>query len=201
MFWQILNRETEGAVTIHRMDEEFDHGAIVAGQTVAISPEDTYGLHSVRLAFAAVNAVQTLFGGLIQYGTNIPVMPQDENRASFYGRPVIQDLIVRWDAQSGEQIRALVKACNPWNQGAFTSVRGINLRLTDVTLVLKGGDVTKMPGTILTADAAQGILVNCRGGAALQLDVISMDEGILPGRVLASYGIQAGECFTTVTQQ
>src|SRR5262249_58281079 len=28
VFWEILNREPEGAVTVHRLDEQFDHGAI-----------------------------------------------------------------------------------------------------------------------------------------------------------------------------
>ena len=199
VFWEILNRETEGAVTLHRMDEEFDHGAVIAAQTIPISPADTYGLHSVRLAFAAIKLVEILFAALIQYGNDIPDLPQDENRAMFYNRPAAKDLIIKWEEQSGKQIRALVKACNPWNQGAFTAIRGINLRLTDVTFIADGGNI-KPPGTILTADATREVTVNCLDGSALQLDVISMDEGILPGRVLATYGFQAGERFATLPQ-
>ena len=195
VFWEILNREAEGAVTVHRMDAELDHGAIVASQSVPIGPEDTYGLHIVRLAFAAVTVVEVLFGGLIQSEVNLPTLPQDESRAGFQRRPAIEDLVIRWEEQSGDQIRGLVKAGNPWNQGAFASVRGINLRLTDVTLREGGGSAAKPPGTILAADAAHRIVVNCRDGSALQLDVVSMEEGILPGRALAMYGIQAGERF------
>ena len=35
---------------------------------------------------------------------------------------------------------------------SFTSVRGIDVRLTDVTLHEGGGTIAKPPGTILTAD-------------------------------------------------
>jgi methionyl-tRNA formyltransferase len=195
MFWQIARREPEGAVTLHRMDDQFDHGAIVASYPVPIAPGDTYGLHAVRLAFAAVPLVNALFGGLMQYGPDLPATPQDESRACRYRRPTPADLAVRWDAQTGEEIRALVKACNPWNTGAFASLRGLELRLTDVTLRPGRGDRATPPGTILLADADAGVIVNCVDGSVLQLDVVSMDEGILPGRTLAAYGIAAGERF------
>lgn len=197
VFWQMLNRETEGAATLHRMDEEFDRGAIIASQTIPISSEDTHGSHCIQLAFAAIKTVEVLLGGLLQFGADIPASPQDENRAVFYNRPTAKDLTVNWEEQSGERIRALVKACNPWNQGAFTAIRNINLRLTDVTLLTDGGDVAQLPGTILTADAAYGVTVNCRDNSALLLDVISMNEGIFPGRILASFGVRAGERFAT----
>jgi len=66
---------------------------------------------------------------------------------------------------------------------------------TDVTLEERGGDRSQPAGTILTADATRGVVVNCRDGSALKLDVVSMDEGILPGSMLARLGIQAGERF------
>lgn len=195
VFWQIVNREAEGAVTIHRMDQELDHGAIVTTQRVPIGAEDTYGLHLAHLTYAALKAVELLFGGLIQFGGQLPTTAQDERRAGFQRRPVPDDLVIRWEEQSGDRIRGLVKAGNPWNQGAFASVRGVNLRITDVTLIEGGGSPATPPGTILTADARNGTIVNCRDGSALQLDIVSMTEGILPGRMLAVYGIRAGERF------
>ena len=198
VFWQLRNGESEGAVTVHRMDEEFDRGAIVVSHTIPLAPEDTYGLHSARLAFTAVKVIEALFGGLIHYGTNLPTMPQDEARANFQPRPTPEDLWIRWDEQTGTQIQSLIKACNPWNQGAFTSIRGINLRLTDVTLLPEQGNTALLPGTILTA--AEQVIVNCRDGAALQIEIVSMDEGILPGKTLALFGIQAGEQFALPSQ-
>lgn len=197
-FWEIFNCEKEGAMTVHKMDEEYDRGAVIASQPVPIAPEDTYGLHSVRLAFSAVNIVEFLFGAIIRYGADIPSLEQDESKAVFYERPTSDDLIINWEEYSGEKIRALIKACNPWNQGAFTSIKGINIRLTDVTLISNAGNDRQPPGTILTANAANGIQVNCKDGSALQLDVVTMDEGILPGRALINFGMQAGDKFDTL---
>ena len=195
IFWEIRNRETHGAVTVHEMDDQLDHGPIVASLPVPIVPEDTYGLHAVRLGFAAAAVVEQVLGALAA-GVSFEKQPQDETRAKSYPRPSLQDVVIRWEDRSGADIRALVKATNPWNQGAFTSVRGINLRITDVSLIEDGGTTTKEPGEILLADAQRGLLVNCRDGTALSLDVVSIAEGFLPGRALASLGIRDGERFT-----
>jgi len=188
-------------VTVHRLDEQFDHGPIVASHSVPIGPDDTHGLHLVRLTFAAVKVVEALFGGLVQYGSDLPTLAQDERRAAFHRRPSFEDLVIRWEDQSAERIRGIVKAGNPWNGGAFASIREINLRVTDVTLREGGGTTSAPPGTILTADADHGVVVNCRDGAALRLDVVSMEEGILPGGTLATFGIQAGERFEAPMRQ
>ena len=201
VFWEIVNREIEGAATVHCMDEQFDHGPIVASQRVPIGPDDTHGLHLVRLSFAAVQVVEALFHALVQYGGDLPAIPQDERRAGFHRRPSFEDLVIRWEDQPAERIRGIVKAGNPWNGGAFASIRGINLRITDVTLREGGGTTSAQPGTILTTDADHGVVVNCRDGAALRLDVVSMEEGILPGGMLATFGIQAGERFGAPVRQ
>jgi methionyl-tRNA formyltransferase len=198
IFWQIARREPEGAVTLHRMDEALDRGPIVASCRVPIGPDDTFGLHAVRLAFAAVPLAEALFAGLMHFGADLPATPQDERLACCYRRPVPADLAIRWETQSGEEIRALVKAGNPWNKGAFTSLRGLELRLTDVRLQPAGGDRATPAGTILSADPATGVVVNCRDGSALVLDVVSMEEGLLAGRTLVAYGIGAGERFLSI---
>lgn len=201
VFWQVANQEPEGAVTVHRMDDALDQGAVVAGMAVPIAPEDTYGLHMVRLAFASVRAVEQLLGGLLQYGADLPVLTQDESRARYHPRPTASELVIRWDTQTGEGIRALVKACNPWHPGAYTTIRGLEMRLVDVTLRPGAGDSGTAPGTILASSPSDGVIVNCRNGSALLVDVVSMDEGILPGKALATLGISAGERFVTSSEQ
>jgi methionyl-tRNA formyltransferase len=201
VFWQIANRETAGAVTIHRMDAEFDRGPIVVSQPVPIAPDDTHGLHTVRLAFAAIGAVQTLCAGLLQFGLDLPAQIQDESVAGFQRRPSYDDLVIRWDQQSGTQIRALVKASNPWNQGAFASLNGIDVRLADVTLIEEGGQVGAAPGQILATVQPGGMLVHCCDGSALRVDVVSMQEGLLTGAALAALGVRPGERFTVPTQR
>ncbi len=196
VFWQLVNQESEGAVAVHLMDEAFDRGPVAVSHPIPIDPDDTHGLHTVRVAFAAVAAVRALCAALLQFGRRLPLEPQEEAAAGFQRRPAYDDLVIRWDQHTGRDIRARVKAGNPWNHGAFTSLKGVDLRLTDVTLIEGAGRPSAAPGEVLAVHAADGVLINCRDGSALRADVISLREGLLPGRALAAFGVTAGDCFT-----
>ncbi|MCF6176051.1 MAG: hypothetical protein L3J71_09825 [Victivallaceae bacterium] len=41
-FWMLKNNETEGAATVHVLDERLDDGDIILQQKVSISSEDTW---------------------------------------------------------------------------------------------------------------------------------------------------------------
>jgi len=85
------------------------------------------------------------------------LIDQDHTKAKYYHRPELEDVTINWEKQESHQIYALVKACNPWNNGAYTSVRGIMLRLVEVTLPDEGIEEGKTPGTIIKADQMEGI--------------------------------------------
>jgi len=40
LFWQFMNGETRGGLTIHRMDADFDTGPILAQRAIEIAPDD-----------------------------------------------------------------------------------------------------------------------------------------------------------------
>jgi methionyl-tRNA formyltransferase len=195
IFWQIVKREPMGALCVHRMTEEFDQGPLVANLPVPIAPEETYGIHAHRLAHAAAPLAQQFLEDLERSGTALPEVVQDEARARFYPNPAPDDLVIRWDELDAAEIRALVKAGNPWNHGALASIRGVQLRIADASVLLHAGSAAEAPGAILVADREQGLVVNCRDGSALRIDIVSMEEGILPGSFLAALGIRAGERF------
>lgn len=197
IFWQIARGESHGALTVHRMTEEFDQGPVVAVAPLAIAPEETYGLHALRIAHAAVPLGQSFVSELERLGSDLLETAQDETRARLYPRPTQSDLVIRWNDLDGSGVRALVKAGNPWNHGALTTIRGVPMRLTDVTLLADAGSTQEAGGVILRSNFASGVVVNCRDGSALRLDIVSMEEGILPGGSLATLGIRAGEQFTS----
>jgi len=88
-----------------------------------------------------------------------------------------------------------VRACNPWNKGAFAFIRGIQLKIVSVTFTSQ-----KSPGTpagTLIAGSRQGLFVACRDGHVLEIDMISMEEeGFFTGAQFANMGIQPPERFT-----
>lgn len=188
-FWQLRNGEPAGAVTAHRMEADFDTGAVLVAVPVPISPHDTFGLHRGQLALAAVEAGRQLLAGL---RGEIPLLetPQDENQARYWPRPAMADVAIDWQA-SAEDIARLVRAANPWNRGALALLREQLLRVLVATP--RPETVAAAPGTIVLAAPGQALLVACGDGQVLQLDVVALDEGYFTGGQLAGMGVLAGE--------
>jgi methionyl-tRNA formyltransferase len=193
LFWQIRNGEAAGAVTVHRMEADFDTGPIVLAAPVAIGPRDTYGLHYGQLALAAVGVGRQLVAALRGNGPPLVPTKQVPAQAHYWPRPGLADVCVRWE-EPALNLDRLVRAVNPWNRGALALLRGQPLRLLSVTPL--AGPAPGPPGTVLVASATDGLIVACGVGEALRLDAVALDEGYFTGAQLATLGVQAGEVLT-----
>ncbi|WP_460556334.1 methionyl-tRNA formyltransferase, partial [Hymenobacter daeguensis] len=118
LFWQIRNGEAAGAVTVHRMDADFDTGPVVLAEPVPIGPRDTYGLHYGQLALAAVGVGRRLVAALRGEGPPLLPIRQAPAQARYWPRPGLADVCVRWEEPALDLDR-LVRAVNPWNRGAL----------------------------------------------------------------------------------
>jgi methionyl-tRNA formyltransferase len=86
-----------------------------------------------------------------------------------------------------------VRATNPWNRGALTSLRGQPLRLLGAFAYPAANTGPVQPGTVLHADPTAGVWVACGTGEALRLDMVALDEGYFTGAQLMGLGIRVGE--------
>jgi len=188
LFWQIRNGETAGAVTIHRMEADFDTGPVLLALPVPIGPHDTHGLHRSQLAQQAVAAGSQLLAALSGQAPELLPIPQDEAAAHYWPRASLADVCVRW-TEPAAAIARLVRAANPWNRGALATLRQQPLRLLGVTPL--AGSVQARPGTVVRAGPE--LLVACADGELLQLDMLALEEGYFTGAQLVGLGIQAGE--------
>ncbi|GAB2866389.1 methionyl-tRNA formyltransferase [Hymenobacter ruber] len=188
-FWQLRNGEPAGAVTAHRMAEDFDTGPVLVATPVPISPHDTHGLHRGQLALAAVGTGRQLLAGL-RGEVPLPDQPQDEALARYWPRPALPDMVLDWH-EPAEALARLVRAANPWNRGALTTLRGQLLRV--LGLSARPETVEAAPGTIVLAAPGQALLVACGAGQVAQLDIVALDEGYFTGGQLAGMGLQVGE--------
>ncbi|QEC43555.1 methionyl-tRNA formyltransferase [Pseudobacter ginsenosidimutans] len=193
LFWMVRNQVKQGGVTVHQIDEHFDTGPVMLQQPVLIHPDFTFGMLVSQLAFAGLHCCKALMQGLND-GT-LKQIPQPEHNAGWYRRQEPADLVVDWEKMSASSIRALVLACNPWNKGAATYCNNWIFGLTDVSLagiIGNGNEQSHLPGTILTVDEKNGVLVSCLQNQLLRIDVIYCEEGFFPGYKLSSFGIKAG---------
>jgi methionyl-tRNA formyltransferase len=195
-FWQLRNGEPAGAVTAHRMAEDFDTGPVLVATPVPIGPADTHGLHRGQLALAAVGTGRQLLAGL-RGEAPLPDQPQDEALARYWPRPGLPDLVLDW-REPAEALARLVRAANPWNRGALTTLRGQVLRV--LSLSARPETVEAAPGTIVLAAPGQALLVACGAGQVAQLDMVALEEGYFTGGQLAGLGLQVGEVLLPLAE-
>ncbi|MDO7877404.1 formyltransferase family protein [Hymenobacter sp. ASUV-10] len=192
LFWLLRNGETTGAVTVHRMDADFDTGPVVLAESVPIGPADTHGLHRAQLAGRAAPVALRLLASLRGEAAPLTPMAQAEAPARYWPRPGLADVCVQWDAPV-VTIERLVRATNPWNRGALTTLRGQPLRLLAVTPHPHAATGPTTPGMVLHADPTTGLWVACGTGEALRLDMVALDEGYFTGLQLLQLGVGTGE--------
>ena len=195
LFWMIRNRAKEIGVSVHRMDLDLDTGDILLQNRVPLSSELTMGMCTAQLAFMGADLTAQLLQG-IHTGSLKPVV-QDQTKSGWFARPGAGDVRVNWETMSAEEIRALVKACNPALKGAATSYKGWTFGLTETSLSDHAVPTGTQPGTLLCLDKSKGLVVACHDQKALCVEVLYMEEGFLPGSGLALFGLTPGERLGT----
>lgn len=191
LFWMIRNKASTGGITVHRMTEEFDSGEILLSQQISISPETTFGMLCTQLAHTGLALSHQLLQGIM--AGSLKAQQQDHTKAQWYGRPRPADLFIDWNSMAMVEVRALVKACNPWNKGAGTRGNGWTFGITEVSLSAVTVPEGTVPGTILEMDENKGLVVACRDNKPIRIDIIYCEEGFYPGYRLGIFGFRKGQ--------
>ncbi|MBN3263132.1 bifunctional UDP-4-amino-4-deoxy-L-arabinose formyltransferase/UDP-glucuronic acid oxidase ArnA [Pectobacterium brasiliense] len=169
--WVLVNGEKQTGVTLHKMVSRADAGDIVAQSVVAIDEEDTaLTLHGkCRTAAAALLAQQL---PLIR-SREITLTPQDDCRASYFGRRTAADGLIDWQ-KSAREINNLIRAVTEPYPGAFTFLgeRKVIIwraRVVKVNRVksndVRANGVKQEPGAIISTSP---LVVSC-GEDALEI--------------------------------
>lgn len=191
VFWQIKNREANGAICIHKVDEGWDTGAIALQAPVPIRKGDTYGIHNRILSEASVQMAHEFIQRLQVLGNKIPLTPQNPKEAKYYRRPTLQDISIDWETMTANEIVALVDACNPWNKGAYSKWKDTAFKIVQIS--------HKEQGIVNNQRLKGGVVINCSenktidiitvDNKVLSIDVISIDEGIFTAGFLSKLGL------------
>ena len=122
-FWQFYNGEPELGLTVHRIDESFDTGPILAQGVTPIGPDDTPEDMFPKL-FAMAGPLLTTALAKVLAGD--PGTPQDPARATYAPLPTVADRTVDW-TRTAEQIRNQVRAC--MGSGALATIAGAEVMI------------------------------------------------------------------------
>jgi methionyl-tRNA formyltransferase len=193
VFESLRNGARETGITVHSIDKKIDTGSIIVRKTLPISSDMTHGMLSTHLSWFGANLLNEL---LLLLNDGYQGVAQDHSKAKYFAKPDAKDVCIFWGTSDAQTVDALVRACNPWNKGAYTQWNGWNIRIVETTIVEKVMDKLHPPGTILTLDMENGFIVQCDKNTQLRLDIIYTDEGFMSGSKLSTFGLKKGDRFT-----
>lgn len=158
----ILAGDSRTGVSIMRMDEQLDHGPVLATRELPIGPETTTVELTEALAAAGAGLLVEVLAGLDGH----PPVEQDHAAATLAPRLRKEEGRVDWSMPAAE-IDRRVRALNPW-PGTVATLAGRELK------VLRGrpAEGSGEPGEILRV-AAEGLLV-ATGQGAYQVEEVQL---------------------------
>jgi len=145
----IENGETESGVTIMRVDEQLDHGAILSIARTPIGPDEHTPSLASRLSAIGADALLDVLARI----DDVVDVPQDDAAATFAPKIDKAEGEVRWN-EAAKRIYDRFRAFDPW-PGLFTP----SMKLIDIRPANGSGE----PGSVLRID--EGVVVACGEGA------------------------------------
>lgn len=186
-FWQIKNQVQQGGITAHKIDKDWDTGEIIGMLPIPILPEMTTSRYLSEAGFYAAQLMNMLIAAL-QAG-QLPSQQQDTTMGSYQKSPRKADLRIQWETQSVAEINALVNACNSALGGAIAMLRQQPLQILEVSLF--EGAMTAKVGAITHL---KPLVVACKGGQVLKIEIVQVAEGIMSGERFAEMAqLKVGE--------
>lgn len=119
--WAVLNGETETGATLHVMTEAADKGDIADSEAVSIEFTDTGHDVFLKVTEAARKIIARTLSAL--ENASVKLTPQDESKASYFGRRRPEDGEIDWN-KSAVEIYNLIRAVTHPFPGAFTEFDG-----------------------------------------------------------------------------
>lgn len=168
--WAIRNGEHEFGVTIHRMEQRIDTGAIVGQVRFAIRPEDT----GLSLFMRCLGAGADLFAhvvDLIVRGQALPDIPQDLTQRRLYRHRDALDGRIDWN-WTASGVVDFIRAGNyepfasPTYVARLDPVAGSDI---DVLHALREGPTAAPPGMLVDISDV-GPAIACGDGVAIRID-------------------------------
>jgi methionyl-tRNA formyltransferase len=155
----LLDRVHETGVTIQRLAEKLDAGAVLAQEILALNGRET----SLLLSDRASELAAGMLGGIVEQiaARTVSECVQDEQKATYCRQFCKADGEIDWRRSAGE-IDAQIRAFTPWPL-SWTRCNGQELYIragSPYDIVCTKG----IPGTVLGIDKYAGLLIQTGDG-------------------------------------
>nr|WP_294859679.1 formyltransferase family protein [uncultured Fluviicola sp.] len=187
IFEVLKAQEKETAIAVHKMVSDADEGPVVFQETVQIDKNETFGSLAIKLRERTSLAVQSLVQ-MLEFGTNIPLIEQDETLAEYFPMPEIEETRIIWENMNAQEIVSLVNACNPWNFGADVMFHQ-PFKIISATAELKSHGAKA--GTVLSMDT-HSVKIACIDDSIVNTHIVKLESGVFQAGELNRLFIQTG---------
>lgn len=161
LYWHFINDETQGGLTIHRMDAEFDTGPILMQRSIEIAPDDDVDSFIPKLLAVGGPMMPEMLQAV---AAGVPGTPQPVEGASYAPLCTEADRWLDWTRPSA-QLRNQVRGWG--SQGALAIIDGQTYLVCRARTI--ASSATSQPGTILDR-TDNTFLVQTGAGALLIID-------------------------------
>jgi methionyl-tRNA formyltransferase len=144
-FWAIESGDLETGVTAHRLDENYDTGAILGQRRITMDAQWNAWTLAKRLDRPSLALLRDVVAAFA-CGRPPGETPQREAEASFAPAPDEGLLALRFDTEASKVVRR-IRAASPW-PGAFTEIGDALVILTDAR------EASEFPRALLPGEAA-----------------------------------------------
>jgi methionyl-tRNA formyltransferase len=158
--WALIRGEKKTGVTIMRMDEGVDSGAILLQEETPIGPTEIYGMLHDRLA--KMGAELLLITLAMLQADALQPKPQDDRLATAAPRLSREDGLIHWE-KDAQNIVSLIRGLSP-TPCAYTHFAGKQLKV--FMAGTEAGPVAESPGTVV-GETAGGLRVAAGNGYVL----------------------------------
>jgi len=158
----IINGDRSTGVTVIKMNARMDEGDIILKEEININYDDTNVSLSKKLSELGALTLMKVIALIETKGRDIPVSKQHPSLVTYAAKLKKSDGLINWK-EPALTIHNKVRGLLPW-PGAYTNYDGKVLKVLKTDLV-KEIFLEGIPGEVLAASAAEGIIVKTGSGA------------------------------------
>lgn len=168
----ILEGERVTGTSLMVMDEEIDHGPVIATIETPIADDDTHESLEKKMGSDAARLLADNLEPFVR--GDIKAVPQDHAAATFTKILSREDGLVDWRAEDAERIERKTRAYHPWPGAYFIWTRPgtsgaapMRVKILKASVIAAGSEVP--PGTAFVAPSGMPAVVAAK-------DVLVLDE-------------------------
>jgi methionyl-tRNA formyltransferase len=184
--WAIARGETVTGVSLMRMEEGLDTGAVYVQESLPIDVRETGGSLTAKLSALGGTMLARWLPALLD-GT-LPAVPQDEAASTLAPKLTREDALIDFRRPASE-VESRVRAFQPWPGAVALLPEGTRLKVLSAIANL---DDSGRPGEVLAGGPEQ-ILVAC-GEGALALEIVQPEgrRAMAAAEFLAGHALPLG---------